>query len=106
MEKVREIGTILLSAYLLFLMVMPCSDEHQSPQNKSYTSQSATDKHDAEVCTPFCICSSCIVAFVLQPPFELHIPLPQSIYANIVPTFYQSVESSFYGTIWQPPKIA
>ncbi|PZR23787.1 MAG: hypothetical protein DI539_02105 [Flavobacterium psychrophilum] len=107
MKTIRQIFTILLTVYLLFLMAMPCSDEHESANEQNYISQSSDNStHADELCTPFCICSSCIASFVHQPSFEFDFIIPQSVYNNRTQSFYQSVKSSFFGSIWQPPKIA
>ncbi|MDV6170355.1 DUF6660 family protein [Flavobacterium sp. DG1-102-2] len=108
MKKTRQILTAILSVYLLILMVMPCSDAHTQMQRRTETYLSHNDSdqhHDVELCTPFCVCGSCVTAIVLQSTLEfetLHFE-PQFQEAQ---SFYQSVKSTFHGTIWQPPQLA
>lgn len=107
MKKARQIITIILSAYLLILMVMPCSDAHAQLKETSntYLSQNDNDHHnDIELCTPFCVCSSCTAAVVLQPLITFEVLHFEPHYRNI-PSFYDSIVSSFYGSIWQPPQL-
>ena len=106
MQKTRQIFTALLSVYLLILMVLPCSDAHASHSNirSAQVSQQADQHNDIEICTPFCICSSCVVAVVIQPVTEFGIFIPETPSTQIS-NFYQSVKSDFYGAIWQPPQL-
>ena len=106
MKKTRQIITALLSAYLLVLMVMPCSDAHAKMGDDVTVHFSKSESHHdhTDLCTPFCVCSGCIAAIVLQPtlefnPLNLDLPVKEPI------NFYESVASSFYGSIWQPPQL-
>jgi len=106
MKKTRQIITALLSVYLLVLMVMPCSDAHAKMGDDTTAHFSKEESHHdhTDLCTPFCVCSGCIAAIVLQPTLEFNIlnfDLPVKEPVN----FYESVASSFYGSIWQPPQI-
>ncbi|WP_370519235.1 DUF6660 family protein, partial [Flavobacterium sp. Sd200] len=70
MQNIRQIFTVFLSAYLLILMVLPCTDAHNTfnkNQSVEITQDTAGHHDDIEVCTPFCICGSCIAAVVIQP---------------------------------------
>lgn len=107
MYNLRQILTILISAYLLILMVLPCTDAHNT-YNKNHTAEITQDvpEHhdDFEVCTPFCVCGSCIAAVVVQPLAEYNLYLPD-YYNTRISNFYQSVQSDFHGSIWQPPQL-
>jgi hypothetical protein len=107
MKHARQILTILLSAYLLVLMVMPCSDAHSAAAGgtEALLTQSAKGHHhDAELCTPFCVCASCTAAVVLQPSLEFEV-LQFEPHYTYAANFYKSIASSFYGSIWQPPQL-
>lgn len=99
---------MLLSAYLLLLMVMPCSEAHASHSHKTVTKvMKLSDEHhhsDIEICTPFCVCSSCVVAVVVQPVTEFWFFVPD-IPTTGISNFYRSVKSDFHGSIWQPPQL-
>ncbi len=96
---------MVFTTYLLVLMVVPCNDH---PEQLTNTEQSAhkdsNHKDDLDLCTPFCTCSSCMAAIVLQPQFEFSFYFPNKTSAEIS-NFYKSVNSQFYGSIWQPPKL-
>lgn len=96
----------MLSAYLLILMVMPCSDAHAQIVSVKQTqvSQLDNDHHDVELCTPFCVCSSCTAAIVLQPTVEFE-AFQFDPYFKEVSNSYTFIASSFFGSIWQPPQL-
>lgn len=107
MKNTRQIVTAILSVYLLILMVMPCSDAHTQIKGAAETSVSQAESdhhHDVELCTPFCVCGSCVTAIVLQPSIEIDVPYFESYYKEAA-SFYQSVKSTFHGSIWQPPQL-
>lgn len=111
MKHTRQIIFSLLSIYLLVLMVLPCSESHLEPdirKNLSAKTGHGHDNehgHDVELCTPFCVCGSCLVAITLQSAIDFDILQADVIYRRDLSNFYQSVESSFYGSIWQPPRL-
>jgi len=106
MKKARQIITTILSVYLLILVIMPCTDAHSQMNVKEQTQilQHDDDHHDIEICSPFCVCSSCTAAVVLQPVITFEVFHFEQHYRNI-PSLYESVVSSFYGSIWQPPQL-
>lgn len=106
MKFTRKIITGLLSAYLLMLMVMPCSDAHAQIVTTSHAqiSQLDNDHHDVELCTPFCVCSVCAAAIVLQPTVEFE-AIQFDPYFKEASNFYSFIASSFFGSIWQPPQL-
>ncbi len=109
MNYLRQIFIFSFSVYLVLLMALPCSDAHRSSstitaQLSEITHQSDSHRQHSEVCTPFCICSSCVVAIVLHPCLEFDFFNPDHRDSNIC-NFYQSVQSDFHGSIWQPPQL-
>lgn len=89
-------------------MVLPCTDAHNSYNTAKQTvtiSQNSAEHNDSfEVCTPFCVCGSCVTAVVLQPTIEYNLLTPEYFHPEIS-NFYQSLKSDFYGAIWQPPQL-
>lgn len=106
MKSIRQIVTTILSVYLLILMVMPCTDAHSKMGAATNTqiSQAHDDHHDLEICSPFCVCSGCTAAVMLQAVITFEVFHFESHYKN-VPGLYESIVSSFYGSIWQPPQL-
>lgn len=106
MKSTRQIITAILSVYLLVLMVMPCSDAHThlGTNTRAHFSKSTDTHNHADVCTPFCVCSGCVAAIVLQPALEFEVLQFDALH-NEPANLYESVASSFYGSIWQPPQL-
>ncbi len=107
MNLIRKIAVNFFSVYLVVLMVLPCTEAHASIKDtvthhshKDHTG----DSHQDEVCTPFCVCGSCVVAVVLYPVLEITFLGPESTTTE-VHNFYSSLKSDFHGTIWQPPQL-
>jgi len=107
MGKARHILTILFSVYLLGLMVLPCSESHavEAGKHRSESQSQHKHDHDAELCTPFCVCGSCIAAIALQAPLDYELLEPETFFQDQISNFYQSVNSDFHGSIWQPPQL-
>ena len=102
----RHILTIFFSVYLLGLMVLPCSESHAVEAGRQSTESHSQDKHshDTELCTPFCVCGSCVTAIVLTADADYQIFQPDIVIDKEISNFYQSVKSSFQGSSWQPPQ--
>lgn len=99
---------MLFTAYLLVLMVMPCN-EHEAESNAKQELTQGNDNHshkddELDLCTPFCICNSCVAAIILQSQFEINFFIPATP-GSKTSNFYKSVNSQFHGSIWQPPKL-
>ena len=107
MKNARHILTILFSVYLLGLMVLPCSESHAMEARKQHSASHSQDKHshDTELCTPFCVCGSCVTAIALQAPLEYKLLEPEALFDHQISNFYRSVVSDFHGSIWQPPQL-
>jgi len=107
MKATRQIVTTIFTVYLLVLMVMPCTDAHSrlglTTQNQ-FSQSVDDDHHDIEICSPFCVCSSCVAAVMVQPVIAFETLHFESHYRN-GHSFYESIVSSFYGSIWQPPQL-
>lgn len=98
----------LLSIYLLVLSMAPCSDAVECTEaNLTIVSSSIghdNHSHEAEMCTPFCICACCgsIVPMTQQraslSPLDFNSLEITGTYNSILPL-------EVYHSIWQPPKI-
>jgi len=89
-------------------MILPCSETHALEARRQHTASHSQDKHkhDTDLCTPFCVCGSCITAIVLYAPIDFELLEAEVPFQGRVSNFYQSVNSDFYGSIWQPPQLA
>ena len=107
MQRMRHILTRVLSVYLLILMFIPCSDEHASLYIKQATevTKATHDYHiGIEVCTPFCVCGSCVAAVIIHQIAEFSLFIPKQG-NRLISNFYQSLKHDFFGSIWQPPQL-
>ena len=86
---------------------MPCADKEQDSSFEKMTiSNSSKQHHDKDTCSPLCVCNCCrcqgsthniiysCVFFLVKMTIDKKIPEYKSIH-----------NSSFLGTIWQPPQI-
>jgi len=107
MKQARHFLTAFLSAYLLILMVLPCNDAHAQTKDVSQTqfSQVQADQHHEDFCTPFCICSCCTTPIIVtQPAVIFEVSYYENFQTRTI-SFYKSIISNFYGSIWQPPQL-
>ncbi|WP_157956053.1 DUF6660 family protein [Flavobacterium kingsejongi] len=104
MKKLRYITTLVLSAWLLLLTVLPCSDAHAQGIAVSQTAVvQAGDSHQ-DFCSPFCVCSCCASPIIMQAFVLFELPQFTTSY-ELVASFYESIISDFHGSIWQPPQL-
>lgn len=109
MNRIRQILLYSFSVYLIVLMVLPCSEAHASNSSNDiehYGSKKDKDDdhHQMEICTPFCICGSCVIAIVLHPVIDIQFFAFEKNTTEIS-NFYTSFNSDFHGSIWQPPQL-
>lgn len=103
----------IFSLYLFVLACLPCSDNTECGDYAPASQAARTDthqdhSHEAETCSPFCICSCCGQQ-VPQLSFSNPLPEPKAPFGEETKNYslYRSSAcSDFYGNIWQPPKIA
>lgn len=99
--------------YMLALSFVPCSDGVSLRNDHRHASTEQTESHrhlndrgHSDSCSPFCYCACCGVPTAFQqyqmPEISAqHIPFVSKrvvIRKNIL-------QSSYFGSIWQPPKI-
>lgn len=99
--------------YMLALSVVPCSDAVSVTESHKHASAEGAHGHTqekerahADSCSPFCYCACCGVPTAFQ---QYQMP---EICAQHVPVVSRRVamrksifKSSYFGSIWQPPKI-
>lgn len=106
MKQTRCFLTTFLSAYLLILMVLPCNDAHAQTETifQTQSSQVSQDEHHEDFCTPFCICSCCTTPIIVQSMTVFEVSYFDNHFSKIS-SFYKSITSNFFGSIWQPPQL-
>lgn len=104
---------IIGAVYLLGLSLVPCSDtfnrcEERVPvaENAPYEEHSHSNDAD-DHCSPFCYCACCSISLNLYHfnSFTVQEPLSLSYLEEKVIWPYSDFRSSYFGSIWQPPKI-
>jgi hypothetical protein len=99
---------VLLSIYTIFLACLTCADARVNNTSQCSISKSeASDHHEDDVCSPFCICSCCGSQVISQIDetffsFRQFLFVSDKIISVAVPVFI----SGFFGSFWQPPKIS
>lgn len=91
---------------------MPCSDgdamacerTHQS-SNSSTPHSGQSDKDHMDLCSPFCQCSCCAIAYALPiPAIEQALPL-KDFGTELFFAHYQQRPIRISLPIWQPPQL-
>ncbi len=107
----------LLAVFVLALNWVPCSDAYNECGSTALLSHSTSDADQADPhqhsddhddsCSPFCTCACCGVSFTnltfnVKPSIQEDLPeyFEKQFVARSI-----SFQSSFFGNIWQPPKI-
>jgi hypothetical protein len=103
-----KLVTLLLSAYMTFLALMPCQDkEGQGAISFDTTiskSNSCNDKAGQETCSPFCTCNCCSIArYIAAQPITTSVILELAI---DYPAYKIPVIQQQSLDIWQPPQTA
>ena len=92
---------------MLGLVLVPCSDTCNSHEHETPTTlQSEFEHHeeDDNSCSPFCNCSCCSTAVVLNANVAGN--LIESIATPLISFISQSFLSEENYAIWQPPKFS
>ncbi len=104
--------TILLALYILVLSLVPCSDVHADCNESNHQTEFSQNHHHQsddsgfEECSPFCGCNCCntVVGLRFEIPLKEKVSPPHTTIQLLVSK--QASTSAFFGTIWQPPKLA
>lgn len=104
---------LLFSIYILILSVLPCTDVEecnivsQTSIAISNTTEHKDHKHESEHCSPFCTCACCSTSISFSYINTFQISAKPVFNTSIsYPLFNENIKSSFFGNIWQPPKIS
>ena len=107
-----KLTSVILSLVFLILSCLPCADlkvnnsAHITTEFTSNHEKHSTDNHN-DLCSPFCICSCCgSVIASYSHPIIIKTPIRSKVIKAQLPTYKSILHSNFYGSIWQPPKIA
>lgn len=99
---------LLFACYFLMLSILPCQDGLLDilPAQTTQINNQQEASHDAEHCSPFCICQCCgLHSFTQTPTTTLSYELRFSTLKpnSLLLLFY----STAYGkAVWQPPQMA
>lgn len=107
---IMKIFIFIFSIYLLALSLVPCSDAFNECQNievdYSHDHEHNHESDHDDNCTPFCTCSCCGTSMIFNLTLMPFLKLRDKILlSNEVINSESSFCSSFYGAIWQPPKL-
>ncbi len=95
--------------FLLYLSCLPCGDSMECNIKEevkiSVTDNHQEHNHDAESCTPFCVCSCC-AASAYYSPFSKSQVTKIVFQPSMYPLYDVAFNAEVYYSIWQPPKIS
>lgn len=106
MLKFRKHIAIILAAYLVALMLLPCNDAcaifelHAAKSNHSEQNQQHKEN---DVCNPFCICDCCSTAMTIFNSPDINFVSTYSLHTFSI--YEQGFLSKDFSAIWQPPKL-
>lgn len=99
---------ILLSVYTIFLTCLTCADSQVNDTSQCSISKSETsDNHEADTCSPFCICNCC-GSQVISQIGDTYFCFTQFLFVSdkSISKATKVFISGFFGSFWQPPKIS
>lgn len=107
----------IFTIYMFVLSLIPCGDggggfvelvnhyfgvEHQHISDHKQHSNSCGD----DTCSPFCICSCCSTTISAPEKLPFQVTSPPPIPSR-TPSFFSNINpSSFFASIWQPPRFS
>ncbi|WP_461131666.1 hypothetical protein [Spirosoma aerophilum] len=113
--RVKALFCLLLSLHVLVVSVLPCPEndlyaltDAQPTIQAASSSPAAHSGPRADVCSPFCACSSCPAASCIPPDCLTFIQLQRSLLVQATDSFaYLQVNPiTPLLPIWQPPKVS
>jgi hypothetical protein len=100
----KKVFKILFVFYFITLAVIPCYDKDECGNETELTQVSQQNEKTPDLCTPFCICSTCVTFF------EPTSPVNSTAFIAVVNSSYsQQTDSkaiSISIPVWQPPKLS
>ena len=99
---------IILSAIILSLNAIPCSDNEDMHEQTSV--EHKTHNHDTEEhsdhCSPFCVCDCCSTQMVVQLDFNFYRNQITEIFPITEKPYSDLYSNLFHQQILQPPRLA
>ena len=99
----------ILSFTMLYMYFLPCGDFQEcnvkTEEKISITDNHQQHNHDAEACTPFCVCSCCAASASFTPFAKAqatHVAFQSTKYS----LFDVAFNSEVFSSIWQPPQLS
>lgn len=101
-----KILTFILSLYVLVLTAIPCVDVPKDNSMSKYElTNTSSDHHenDTDYCSPFCTCDCCVSPIINNSTIHFTCtPIAQ----ELITEYHNSLVSSLFAIIWQPPKFS
>jgi len=91
----------------MVMVIVPCADGcDNSAHNKELTVQAAQEHHQEhkDLCPPFCSCSCCSTQITMA--HFSYVSFTPPVFIQTFSLLEHPFISSFFSSIWQPPKIS
>ena len=100
----RPMVSVVMASYMFILTLFPCNDVHPGQLSAPLTIEQAQDHHqeDADICSPFCICSCCSGTAAIPQGHQPFI-FPAYAHEEFHPSF-DDVLAGFSAIHLRPPK--
>lgn len=102
----------ILAIIILVLSCIPCSDAEVVAMEQTFinttaksTSQHKTDQEHKDLCSPFCQCSCCAVAYTIPLIPVTDVTTGHAFPDKIFAAYLQQSPVGITLPVWQPPKI-
>lgn len=106
-KNLCQVIATLLAVIFMALTFMPCADGCDNDSHQTELTVNAAQEHHEEhndVCSPLCSCSCCSTQITVT-YFSSLTFITHEVFQTF-PVFKQPFISSFFYSIWQPPKIS
>jgi hypothetical protein len=102
---------IIFSIYIIALSCMPCADAAinigNNPVSYHTDTNSSSDNHHEDACSPFCICNCCNCAgFYKSNDYTKTNAFVNTSIEKQTTEYTSTLFSNFQNSIWQPPQIS
>jgi hypothetical protein len=104
-QPVKNWMAYILSLYILFSALVPCSIFDKCEASACTEQGSDTDQHnDCNSCSPFSICSS-VSGVIISTTTSLIQP-PEFLYSPTYGEYHFSSNGDYHSSLFQPPRLA
>src|SRR5262245_22699636 len=98
---------------MLVLSCIPCRDADTIATGNNFTTATSikTDAHHSshsehnDLCSPFCVCSCCSVAFTVLTPVVMEISFLPVISERVFGNYKDQRPVGIAQSVWQPPRL-